>query len=156
MIPTELQSSLKARVEKIFEGDLFKNPRGAYVPLQVFKQHLPAKKSNEDNFYPYVIVQLNFGEQKTESDQHKAPVLFVIGIHYDEEDNQGHQEVMGIVNKLFESFRKYPIEDQRYEIDFPLRWGLHEEDMAPYYYGAVETTWKLPTFMRVYEEEDYS
>lgn len=148
MIPTDLQSSLRNRIIKIFEGDLFKNPDGVYVPMQVFEQHLPQKESKEQNFYPYVIVQLNTGEQKAELEQHKAPILFIIGVYYDGKDNQGHKEVMGIINKLFENFSKFPMQDKRYEIDFPLRWGLHEEDVAPYYYGAVETTWKLPTFRR--------
>ncbi|TYS66368.1 hypothetical protein FZD47_02455 [Bacillus infantis] len=155
MIPTELQDGLKERVLKIFEGDLFKNPKGESVPLQVFEQHLPQKKSKDDDPVPYVMVQLNYGEQKTPADQHKAPVLFVVGVFYDSPDNQGHKEVMGIINKLFEDFSRQPVQDDRFEIDFPIRWGLHEEDVAPYYYGAVETTWKLPTIRRE-DLEDYS
>ncbi|EFV78954.1 hypothetical protein HMPREF1013_00838 [Bacillus sp. 2_A_57_CT2] len=155
MIPTELQMRLKKRVERIFEGKMFKNPNGNEVPLQVFEQHLPEKTANDENFYPYVIVQLNYGEQKSYNEQHKAPVLFVVGVYFEGNDNQGHKEVMGIINKLFEDFSRFPIEDMRYEIDFPLRWGLHEEDMAPYYFGAVETTWTLPTFQRE-DLEDHS
>ncbi|MEN8702496.1 hypothetical protein [Bacillus infantis] len=155
MIPTELQSGLKKRVIEIFEGDLFKNPKGEIVPLQVFEQHLPQKKNNEDNFYPFVIVQLNFGEQKSQLEQHKAPVTFVIGVIHEDDENQGHKSVMGIINKLFEDFSRRPVQDDRFEIDFPIRWGLHEEDVAPYYYGAVETTWTLPTFRRE-DLEDYS
>lgn len=148
MIPTDLQGSLKARVEQLFSGKLFKNPKGELVPLQVFEQHLPEKKSNEDERFPCVLVQLNFGEQKSPSDQHTAPILFVIGIYYDEPDNQGHKVVMEIINKLFEDFSKHPFQNMKYEVKFPLRWGLHEEDVAPYYWGAVETTWVLPTFQR--------
>ena len=155
MIPTDLQFRMKKRVERIFEGTLFKNPNGDNVQLQVFEQHLPEKAKNDDEFYPYVIVQLNHGEQKSINEQHKAPIIFVVGVYYEEKDNQGHKEVMRIINKIFEDFSRFPIEDGRYEIDFPLGWGLHEEDLAPYYFGAVEATWKLPTFQRE-DLEDYS
>lgn len=149
MIPTELQSLLKARVEELFEGKLYNSPSNERVPLKVFEQQLPNKKSNDETHYPYIIVSLNYGEQKTIEDYQKAPVLFIIAIYEEDPDNQGHKEVLSIANDLLKNFMEYPILDKQFEFGFPVRWGLHEEDMAPYYYGALETQWTLPKIQRV-------
>lgn len=148
MIPTDLQSGLKARLKKLFVNKKFTDPDGELIPLHVFEQHLPEKPQEDISLFPYIIVQLLEGEQQAVSEPHTVKVLFIIGVYDESSDNQGNKEVMAIINKIFEDLGKRPIQSRRFELTFPIRWGLHEEDVAPYFFGAVETTWSAPAFMR--------
>lgn len=141
MIPTELQKGLIERVKKTFSHNTFTNPDLKQITLNVFEQHLPEKESNDISHYPFVIVQLIDGEQENEMEQPHTKVLFIVGVFYDKSDNHGHQEVTTIINKIFADLANNPIQSNRYELKYPIRWALHDEDTAPYYFGAIETNW---------------
>lgn len=148
MIPTNLQNGLKKKVEEIFSGDLFNNPDSERVSLSVFEQHLPEKSKDDISHYPYVIIQLSEGEQASEISEYFTKVLFIIGVVDEGSENQGHEDVVRIINKIFEYLSKFPLIDGQFELKFPIRWAIHEEETAPYYFGAVETTWSIPKFSR--------
>lgn len=148
MIPTELQTGLVTRLKDLFSDKTFNNPDMNRVSIHVFEQHLPQKEQNDINYYPYVIVQLVDGEQIGETDPEKAKIMFIVGAFDDHEDNQGHKEVIEVINKILIDLKKNPLQDMKFELQYPIRWALHDEDVAPYFFGAIETTWSEPIFIR--------
>jgi hypothetical protein len=153
MIPTDLQEGLKQRLEQVFANHFFKNPENEKAPLNIFKQHLPERAEDDYSFYPYVIIQLVEGEQADENDEQHVKVMFIIGVYDSDRNNQGYQDVVMIIQKITENFKKAPLINQKFELKFPLKWAVYDEDVAPFYFGGVETLWAVPSHLREDVEE---
>jgi hypothetical protein len=149
MIPTDLQEGLKQRLEQVFSNQFFKNPENDNAPLNIFKQHLPERPEDDYSLFPYVIIQLVEGEQADENAEQHVKVLFIIGAYDPDRNNQGYQHVTMIIQKMIESFKKAPLINQKFELKYPLKWAVYnEEDVAPFYFGGVETLWAVPSHSR--------
>lgn len=148
MIPIDLQKGLKSRLETVFADKTFRNPDGEEVPVSIFEQHLPEKDQKDVSFYPYIIVQLQYGQQASNIGQHEIAVMFIVGVYDEGPDKKGHTQLVDIMQTLFTSLEEYPLQNDLYELTFPLKWGFHDEDTFPYYFGAVETNWSVPTNRR--------
>ncbi|MGG3448633.1 hypothetical protein ABER98_01730 [Domibacillus aminovorans] len=144
MIPTDLQAGLKKRLEKVFEHELFHAPNGERVPLTIIEQKLPKKTKKEDEFYPLILVKLFDGEKRTEKDDNKVNVGFVIGTFDGAPNHQGYQDVTHIMNKIIKNLHEYPSVDDQFELSFPLRWAIIDEETEPYYHGGIEATFIVP------------
>lgn len=144
MIPTDLQDELKKRLETAFEHDFFNAKGGIRSKLSVFTQNLPKKTKAEDEFFPFIIVKLMDGEQKDRNSTNKAYVGFVIGAYDNGPDNQGYREVTQITNKIIENLKKSPTVNGQFQLDFPLKWKVHDEETDPYFFGAVEAAFEMP------------
>jgi hypothetical protein len=148
MIPIELQAGLKSRMQEVFTGPLFNSPSGERVPLTVYEQNLPQKSKDDISYYPFVIVKLLEGEKKTEQGEHLTQVGFIIGTFDEDNENQGYRDVTMIINKIMGDLSENPLINGEFELQFPLKWHIHDEETDPYYFGAVETTWSVPTYSR--------
>lgn len=148
MIPTDLQAGLKTRIQAAFSGTLFNSLSGERVPLTVFEQNLPQKSKDDISYFPFVIVKLLDGEKKTEQSEHLTSVGFVIGVFDEDNENQGYRDVTMIINRIIENISKNPQINGQFDLQFPLKWHIHDEETDPYYWGAVETFWSLPVYMR--------
>jgi hypothetical protein len=148
MIPTDLQDELEKRMKALFTNTQFKNPDNEYIPLNIFKQHLPEKKSNDISLYPYLIIKLVEGEQRNENDLQQAQVVFVAGVFDDTNNYQGYRDVSSIIQKIYENLKRQPLVGNTFELQYPIRWALHDEDVYPYYFGGLETNWGVPTALR--------
>lgn len=146
MIPTDLQDNLQLRCLEVFKDKYFLGVNEGKVPLNIFKQHLPEKKKSDRSLYPYILIKLIEGE--VESDDQQAKVDFIIGTYDEGTNNQGYRDVCMIIQKIFEDFKKHPRIDGEFELQFPMKWIIHDEDVQPYYFGAIETLWGVPTLLR--------
>lgn len=151
MIPLYLQDGLKERMTALFETSKFQdpdNPDNNDVSLNIFEQHLPEKPSDDVSLYPYIIIQLSEGEQIREIEEPTVKVDFIIGVFNDEDKYQGYRDVANIIITIHNELKKRPLVNQQYELTFPIRWRIHDEDVSPYYFGGIETNWKIPNQMR--------
>lgn len=148
MIPVDLQNGLVNRLKALFSNITFNDPNMERVQMHVFRQHLPVKSQNDLSYYPYVIVQIYDGEQEKENDPETAKIIFIVGSFDDNQDNQGYNEVVDAINKIFIDLKKDPQQDLKFELKYPIKWTLHDEDVSPYFFGAIETTWSVPIFIR--------
>ncbi|MBT2717548.1 hypothetical protein [Bacillus sp. ISL-57] len=153
MIPIDLQAGLKTRLEAEFANRTFKNPNNQDVPLNVFEQHLPQKKKEDLSLYPYVIIQLSEGTQVTEVSSEDIKIMFIIGIYDIDSSNQGYREVTRIINRITTNLTLNPLVNRKFEMNYPIKWTIYEEDVAPYFFGGIETTWAVSTFSRQDVEE---
>lgn len=147
MIPTELQTSLKKRIENLFEHERYLSPKGGSVPLSFFEQRLPKKTKAEDEFFPLIIIKLFDGEKKNKEDSNKVNIGLVIGIYDNGSDNQGYRDVTHIMNKVIKNLYENPMVNDQFEL-LSHRWALVEEETEPYLFGAVEMTFEAPEPIR--------
>lgn len=143
MIPVNLQTGLKNRLEEVLKEVRLKSPDDKEVRVNVYEQHVPQSESDDElSLYPYVLIKLVDGEVENETSPHVIKVLFVVGVFDESYDNQGYKDVVLILQKLIAALEKSPVIDKKFVMRYPLRWVVHEEDVYPFYFGGVETTWE--------------
>lgn len=149
MTPTILQDVLVEDIKQELSGFLLKNVKGESVNLNIYPQNLPAKKGQKDSeHFPYILVRIIDGEAQ-EKDYGEVDdtckIGFIIGI-FDESDNyQGYKDTMNILDKIKQRLFSKKHYNNQFEIVYPYKWLIHDEDTYPYYFGGAETNWKMPT-----------
>lgn len=177
MTPQELQDNLKEELKEQFEKYLFQNHKGELVKLNVYGQFLPKKMDNhymddepdmEDDlgsmmdedilsefkeYYPFVQVQLL--EQISEIEKATQHVLFFIGIHDNDNSNEGTREILNIIEIIRQRFfdnrmvgRSFFVTPNTKFIGVP-----SDEDTFPYFHGTVEMYFDIPTAKK---KEDFN
>lgn len=147
MTATNLQVELSRDIAKIFDGDLFKDSMGVYVPLNIYEQYLPIRKDeDEPDPVPYIIVRIEDGEQKGWTEAQNVKVTLIIANSDDGEENSGHKTVLGMIQKIEERFMKNPMLANQFmflnDDQHPFGWALQDEESFPYFFGAISMTFK--------------
>ena len=168
MIAQYLQDNFVVELQEIFEKETFKTPDGERGRLNVYAQELPiqvAKEEKECNEqmmeeglnlpdieqedpYPYIIVQVKEGEIEEINGEQNVVVNLLIGIYDENFENQGHRDVLHIIQKIYERFAKNPILAKKYECAMPFSWALQDEESYPYYFGGIEMNFKTVPIRR--------
>lgn len=146
MTPTILQDSLVIDFKNQFADILLKNAEGKQVKLNIYPQNLPAKKGQKDSsHFPYMLIRVVDGETQDEQDgqESSCQIAFIITLYDDDSNYQGYKDVMNIIEKI-----KLRLFTKKYfnssELIMPFKWLIHDEDTYPYYFGGIETHWKMP------------
>lgn len=152
MIPLLLQQHLVDEVlPNIFEGTKFLNSKNKKDDIKFHKQYLPQKKRKKEDF-PYVTVILLDGEELNESSTNEAHILFMAGVYDEDEDNQGYQDSIIILNKIWQNLREKKLFDNKYVIEYPLKWMTNDDVTYPYFYSALETNWGVAKTLQTNEK----
>ncbi|MFT5872814.1 MAG: hypothetical protein ACI8WT_001751 [Clostridium sp.] len=142
MIPSLLQDFLVKEFKKIFLGFKLKNVKNEDSELNIYPQYLPAKKSQKDSdHFPFVTVKIMEGEDPNEIDANTCRIMLMVGIYDINEDYQGYKDVLNILQKMYEHLMVNKLFDDRYEIEYPIKFTLTDEDYQPYFFGALDTSW---------------
>ena len=147
MTATYLQTAIASDIAKIFEGDLFKNSLGEYVPLNVYEQYLPIRKDeDEPDPVPYVIVRIEQGEVSGWTEAQEVRVTLLLGCFDDDTDNIGYKTVLGMIQKIEHRYLKDSMLDNRFmffmDDGHGFEWALQEEESFPYYFGAINMNFR--------------
>ncbi len=150
-----LQKSLCEEIRNILSGMCFPNPLGEETKMQVFPQALPieriegrSQEEDEDQAdpYPYCTVRIMEGARQEGNALVKTNLL--IGLYYDETDNQGHARMLNVINRICHRFLADPVLDRRYLREGKMEWAIQEDDSHPYYFGGIAVSWKVPEIER--------
>lgn len=142
MIPTLLQDVLVEEIKALFNGFLLKNVEDKLSEINVHSQYLPYKTNIDDEeHFPYIIVRMMNGEEDEEEAECK--IVFVIGVYDESEDNQGFKDVLNIIEKIRQHIFKKQIFANQFICKYPLKWGVNEEDVSPFYFGGIESSWSI-------------
>ena len=153
MIPFFLQQALVKEMKELFQGYKLYNSKNEFVDINVFSQHLPYRKKEDDKRpFPYILVCLEEGEVPNE-EEHNVMIYLVVGIYDLNENAQGDMEVINILTTIYEHLFHKRFIDDRYEIQYPFKWVIQDEDTFPKYIGGAETNWKLKTMKQ--EEDEF-
>ncbi|MEG0591473.1 MAG: hypothetical protein RR496_07490 [Lachnospiraceae bacterium] len=163
--------ALVEEIRKLTRGMLFQNPKGGkLLNLNVYAQALPIPTrqemprefdpgnntidyidgSEEEAVFkcPWCLVKLDNGVIGGINGQQQVEVGINFGIYNGGLENQGHMEIMNLIHKVYERFSTSPILDKQYICKGSFEWGLLEEDMHPYFFGAIGTTFEFAGFRR--------
>ena len=154
-----LQDDLQKELEDILGEMKLKDPnnQGEYTKIRVYQQALPKIKIDYENCeeeeedqsdepFPYIIVKFDSG--KIVSENEAAKIELLIATYDDDLANQGHKDILNIINKIYERFYKNPMLANKYyrvnDIDFVLQ----DDDLYPYFYGAMGMEFKVKMFKK--------
>lgn len=143
-----LQDALAEDIGCTLQGIGTKNVSGEYMDgVNVYKQDLPIVQSDEDDesqFFPYAIIRIYDG--RTEDDN--SPWTVTADIHfgiYDEDlDNQGHQHVATMIQRVANRFASDPLLDRKYRAQQDIEWALQDENTHPYFFGGMRIKFSVP------------
>lgn len=165
MTPLDLQDDLVAELKELFQPFLYKVPMDLEdldtedgeaaastkrVPLNVYSQALPVQQSDEEEDpVPYLIVRLSSGEDHGgESSFNTVKLVIIIGIWDDALDNQGHRDVLNIIQKIYERFSKNPCLNHRSVYTGEFNWAAQEDGYFPYFFGACSMSFNIAAIRR--------
>lgn len=157
MIATFLQDDLAADLAETFKHFRLKNPQGETASLNIFKQSLPIPTAKdipdtvtdedleegiynaeaEEDPYPYIIVRVEQGTIENIDQEQAVIVNLIIGVIDRDYKNQGHKDVLNIIQKIYERFAKNAILAKKYECVMPIEWALQDEESYPYFFGGM-------------------
>jgi hypothetical protein len=153
MIPALLQDYLVEEVKTLFTGFTLKNVNGEEVAMNVYPQYLPARTGQKDTaYYPFIVVKLLGGDDPNETDPNQCRILFYCGVFDDAENYQGHKDCLTVMQKIYDHLMRNLVFGNKYEVEYPIKWALTDEDFYPYYYGGLETTWTVGKITRLDDE----
>ena len=160
--PFFLMQALKEEVERITNDMRFMEPKNPgedpeYVKMQVFEQALPIPEKNtrtdgaaletidyldgntEDAVYncPWAVIKVDAGKIPGINANQNVTVAVCFGIFNDSLENNGHQEILNLIQRVYERFAKDPILAGSYTCTCEFEWALQDEDTYPYYFGAI-------------------
>lgn len=168
MTPINLQDDLVEELGQLFEPFLYKVPldladieddmeekseaerEPKRVPLNIYSQALPVQQSDADiEPVPYIIVRLNSGSDPGGRESfNTVKVVLVIGIWDDDRDNQGHRDVLNIIDKIYARFSKDPYLKNRAVYTGEFDWVLQEDGYFPYHFGACSMEFHIAAIRR--------
>lgn len=148
--PIIFQEELKREIEKIFSTDLFPDPEGNRVPLNVYEQQLPVLESEEDpDPVPYVLVRLENGNADDERDgSNKIYTTLLVGMINRSAENSGHKDVLNVIWKIYERFSKNPMLAGKAMFTDRFQWALQDEESFPYFFGAASLAFNIASIRR--------
>ena len=171
--PLLFQRALAREVEEIAKDMLFQVPQKGKggigeAHIQAYCQNLPIpRRKAEDGAgeyqdsidyedqeedavlkCPWAVVKIGGGEIKGSNGEQMVKTAISFGIYNQSEENKGHEEVMNLIQRVYERFAKDPILDRQYIHKGDFEWALQEEDTYPYFFGAISMTFSFSGFRR--------
>lgn len=148
-----LQDALVADLKELFKYRRFKTPAGDTAPPSVFSQNLPKRKSEaDDDPFPYIIVRIDSGAIKSQTDPHNVTVLLLVGVYDDDTENQGHRAVLEIMEAIQQHYEETPLLASQFTFTDPFNWALQDEESYPYFFGAANLNFTLPAPRRKWSD----
>lgn len=148
MTPTALRSDLADELSKILEHMNFKDQNENDCKINVLEQNLPIQMDDEDTEpFPYLLIKVTDGDIPEDESQYTVIVNMIIGIYYSDEDAQGEDIILNVIQEIIERFRKHPVL-KAFTMQNQVKWALTDEVTHPYYFGGIETHWTVPMIQR--------
>ena len=156
MIATFLQTALAEELEEIFKDFRLKDPKGESSKINIFEQSLPipeavktetmdpevleegmVESETVEDPYPYIIVRIENGNIEKIDGEQDVLLNLIIGVIDRDLNNQGHKDVLNVIQKIIYRFTVNPILAHEYECVMPISWALQDEESYPYFIGGL-------------------
>ena len=146
MVPLFLQSFLIEELRELYNNLWLKNQNEVYKNLNFFSQYLPDKKimeGSDPEYAPHVRVILYEGVDSDAAIPYICSVMFEIATYDKKGDYQGYRDGLNVVETLYQHLIRKRVLDGKYEIQYPIKWNVSEEDTYPYFYAYLDTRWAI-------------
>lgn len=136
MTQQNLQDEIKEMLIEVSKDIVWKNLDGDQTNLEIFKQNLPKKETDEDDPFPYCIIRLIDGSYNAINDaENKIRVLLIFGIHDNAEENQG-DIMLNLINRIVIRLSENNVLKTFYQVG-KIEWVIDDEDTYPYFFGGM-------------------
>lgn len=171
-VPVNLRKALQAEVEALTEGMTFRQPDSEErAAMKVFGQALPVpprkagttteasidyvEEEQEDAIFqcPWCMVKIDGGEANGPNADVTVNVAVCFGIFDDSLDNDGSDDVLNLIEKVYQRFARDPVLAHQYICQQDFEWGLQDEDTWPYFFGAIGMSF---SYMGIQRESKYT
>ena len=152
------QQAMIDELTELFRGMTFGGQESP-KPLQIFKQLLPIQTTDDDEAdtndspYPCIIVIESSGEQDNEHDPQLVLLQLVICCYDRGIDRQGYVDTVNVKETIMQHFKRKPIFGGAFEVSYPRKWELSDDDADYYYWGIVNLICKTPYGLKNEEVE---
>lgn len=148
MTVNSLLDDFKEELKLLFKHFRLKAEDGKHTTFNIFEHDLPVPKGeDEPEPFPYTIVKAVDGEITTFKSPETVRVVLVFGIYDDDLNNQGHRDILNVIDCVRQRFEKNNLLNNRYRIlnseKYPTRWTIQEDDTYPYFFGGMEMTFAI-------------
>lgn len=141
MTPSILLKDLVKELKEYLKDFRLKNVEDLDVPLNIYEQKLPLKESkNDTKHFPYILVQTQDGTG--EVDENTQQVIFIIGTYSKDTENNGHQDVFNVMQKI-ETLIRTKIAIGNFTLKYPIQRYNELDDTYPFYFGSMLTPWQI-------------
>lgn len=143
MTARELQQDVIVDLAEAFRGRLYKAPDGTDKAVTIAEQNLPKRESEDDDDpFPYIIVRLSEGQIVSQTDGYDVDTLLLLGAYDDSPENNGHRAIIEMIEKIQKRYEETPCLAGKYVLQDPVAWALQDEESWPYFFGAMNLTWR--------------
>lgn len=168
-----LLDAMVADLERLFEGETLKNSAGVERRIRIHPQDVPIRAGSdieedpepaedaglraeqmegseapEDVPEPYVVVRLREGELPAQGEAQEVDAVLVVCVYDPDPNRQGFRDALHIVNKIMIHYGENGIVGRRYEVQYPIKWVVQEEDNHPYYFAGVALKLAAPAIFK--------
>ena len=102
---------------------------------------------------PRIIVIESSGEQDNEHDPQLVLLQLVICCYDRGIDRQGYVDTVNVKETIMQHFKRKPIFGGAFEVSYPRKWELSDDDADYYYWGIVNLICKTPNGLKNEEVE---
>lgn len=146
------QDDLMEEVGIILKGVGTKNASGESVDgVNLFRQNLPIVQSDDEDeskFFPYAIVKVYDGRTEDDDSPWIVTADIHLGVFDSDEDNQGHQHVAIMIQRLANRFAAEPLLAGKYRAQQDMEWALQDGETHPYFLGGIRIRFSVPKIGR--------
>lgn len=158
--PYLLQLALAKEMANIASDMRFHTPiegkEDAEVPLNIYIQSLPVPQPDNSEITeetidyiggegenailatPWCNIKIDSGHIGKNVDP-SVKIAFIFGIYNPDKQKTGYQEILVLIQRIYERFAKDPLLDGQYQNSGEYEWEIAEDDTYPYFFGVSVT-----------------
>ena len=153
----DLQDDLIKKIGELLSETEFEKADGTVITGAAgYPQQLPKLVQDdemEDQFFPYYIVRIENGRTPSDNEPWDVVVDILLGCFSDDNENNGHLQILDMIKVITEHFQAYPLLNNKYRALQDMEFALQDEDTHPYFFGGIEMKFWVA---RARRKDDYS
>lgn len=108
---------------------------------QIINGFLPPKRANDNDDFPFVLVRPEQGTTDRGSEEIKVNII--IGCYSEEYD--GFEFGINVMERIKAAISQLPAEtlENRYQMRYPIKWSMANDQPYPQWQIDIETTWVM-------------
>lgn len=136
-----LLDAVEKDLKEVLKDYRLVNQRDKITKINIYQYNIPVKKEEEDEaHFPYIIIMPEMGELDMAEETVTTTISF--GVYDDNDNKQGFADILNMIEKYKNHLVHERVIDG-YEVLYPIKWEMQDEDSHPAYFGGIAVTWKM-------------
>lgn len=140
MIPVVLVDELAGLIVKATDFYRYDDSQSEKKAITVYKQHIPERNIENEEFYPLIIVNTPLVED-IESETSTADITLVFGT-YGEDECYAWRDLLNLMEHVRQAILKQRTIAKKFRLVFPTKWETLASQPCPFWigYGTLKYT----------------